>query len=113
MKVTLVHATAARTVGSCELDLPEGSTVAEALQASGWLEHLPDAQERLKSGELAIGIWGRKALPGTVLRDRDRLELYRPLRVDPKVARRERFGQQGARTAGLFARKRPGARPGY
>ncbi len=113
MKVTLVYAPAARTVVSCELDLPEGSTVAEALQASGWLDSLPDTQERLKTGALAIGIWGRKASPGALLRERDRLELYRPLRVDPKVARRERFGQQGARTAGLFARKRPGARSGY
>jgi len=39
--------------------------------------------------------------------------LWRPLRVDPKLARRERFGQQGARAAGLFARRRPGAKPGY
>ncbi|MGH8819682.1 MAG: RnfH family protein, partial [Rhodoferax sp.] len=31
----------------------------------------------------------------------------------PKVARRERFRKQGARTAGLFAKKRPGAKPGY
>jgi putative ubiquitin-RnfH superfamily antitoxin RatB of RatAB toxin-antitoxin module len=113
MKITLVHAPAARTVASCELELPEGSTVTEALLASGWLERFPDGQGGLDRNELAIGIWGRKASPGTVLRDRDRIELCRPLRVDPKVARRERFGQQGARTAGLFARRRPGARPGY
>jgi putative ubiquitin-RnfH superfamily antitoxin RatB of RatAB toxin-antitoxin module len=42
------------------------------------------------------------------LRDLDRIELYRPLKVDPKVARRERFQRQGARAAGLFARKRRG-----
>jgi putative ubiquitin-RnfH superfamily antitoxin RatB of RatAB toxin-antitoxin module len=47
------------------------------------------------------------------LQDGDRLEVYRPLRVDPKVARRERFKGQGARTAGLFAKRRPGAKPGY
>jgi uncharacterized protein len=39
--------------------------------------------------------------------------VYRPLLVDPKVARRERFRTQGARAAGLFAKKRPGAKPGY
>jgi hypothetical protein len=41
---------------------------------------------------------------------RDRVEIYRPLQVDPKVARRERFASQGARTTGLFARRAPGAR---
>jgi putative ubiquitin-RnfH superfamily antitoxin RatB of RatAB toxin-antitoxin module len=49
----------------------------------------------------------------TVLRDGDRVELCRELRVDPKVARRERFSKQGARRAGLFAKKRPGAAAGY
>ena len=43
----------------------------------------------------------------------DRLEVYRPLTVDPKVARRQRFVRQGAKTAGLFAKKRPGAKAGY
>jgi hypothetical protein len=41
------------------------------------------------------------------------VELYRPLLVDPKVARRERFRRQGARNTGLFAQRRPGAKPGY
>jgi putative ubiquitin-RnfH superfamily antitoxin RatB of RatAB toxin-antitoxin module len=48
-----------------------------------------------------------------VLNPTDRVEVLRGLRVDPKVARRERFQKQGARTAGLFAKRRPGAKPGY
>jgi sulfur carrier protein len=47
------------------------------------------------------------------LRDQDRVEFYRGLRVDPKVARRERFSKQGARASGLFAKRRPGSKPGY
>jgi putative ubiquitin-RnfH superfamily antitoxin RatB of RatAB toxin-antitoxin module len=47
------------------------------------------------------------------LRDLDRVEIYRPLTVDPKVARRQRFNKQGAKAAGLFARKRAGAKAGY
>ena len=47
------------------------------------------------------------------LRAGDRVEIYRDLLVDPKVARRERFRKQGARAAGLFAGKRPGAKQGY
>ena len=39
--------------------------------------------------------------------------VHRELKVDPKVARRERFVKQGARTTGLFAKKRLGAKAGY
>jgi putative ubiquitin-RnfH superfamily antitoxin RatB of RatAB toxin-antitoxin module len=60
-----------------------------------------------------VGIWGRKATRDQLLRDRDRVEIYRPLRVDPKVARRERFARQGAGTTGLFAKRRVGAKAGY
>jgi len=52
-----------------------------------------------------VSIWGRHAEGTSVLKDGDRVELTRPLRVDPKVARRERFQRQGVRTAGLFARR--------
>jgi hypothetical protein len=49
---------------------------------------------------------GRKAGLEDVLRYRDRVEIYRPLQVDPKLARRERFRKQGVRAAGLFARRK-------
>ena len=54
-----------------------------------------------------------KAGPDSMLNDHDRIEIYRALRVDPKVARRERFNSQGAKRAGLFAKTRPGAKAGY
>ena len=79
------------------------------IAASGLLARFPDMN--IEPGQ--VGVWGRKAPPDQPLRDRDRVEVWRPLRVDPKLARRERFGQQGARAAGLFARRRPGAKPGY
>ena len=43
----------------------------------------------------------------------DRVEIYRSLRVDPKVARRERFRGQGVKRAGLFSKKREGGKAGY
>ena len=104
-RVTLAQSPAARVVREEELDLPEGSCVADALRACGLA--VPAAEAG------SVGIWGRKVDPAQVLRERDRVEVYRPLLVDPKVARRERFRRQGARAAGLFARRRPGARPGY
>ena len=51
-----------------------------------------------------LALWGRKAAAQEArLRDGDRVEVLRPLQVDPKVARRERFRKQGSRAAGLFA----------
>ena len=62
---------------------------------------------------LRIGIWGKRFSLNHKLKDNDRIEIYRSLRVDPKVARRERFTSQGAKRAGLFANKRAGAKAGY
>jgi RnfH family Ubiquitin len=70
--------------------------------------------EDLKSlGALFLSIWGHPCQLDTVLKPQDRIELSRALKVDPKVARRERFQAQGAKSAGLFAKKRPGAKSGY
>jgi putative ubiquitin-RnfH superfamily antitoxin RatB of RatAB toxin-antitoxin module len=89
--------------------LPPGSTTIDAVKSSGLVSDLSDAD----LDGLMLGIWGRKAKPHHLLREGDRVELYRPLQVDPKVARRERFKRQGAKSAGLFSNRRPGAKPGY
>jgi len=109
MDITLAYSPAARQVREATLVLDTDATVAQALQQSGWLADL-SAQE-VKT--LEVGVWGRKVALGHVLRQDDRVELYRQLKVDPKVARRERFVTQGAKSAGLFAKKRPGAKAGY
>jgi putative ubiquitin-RnfH superfamily antitoxin RatB of RatAB toxin-antitoxin module len=107
--VTVAYSPAARQVHEVSLMLPADSTVRAAIDASGLLAQYPDIQ--LATG--TVGVWERKAGPDQSLRDGDRVEIWRPLRVDPKLARRERFGKQGARAAGLFAKARPGAKPGY
>lgn len=101
LTITLVWSPAERVVESTVLRLPSGSTVQAALTASG----------RGWGASPKLGVWGHKVALDDVLRDGDRLEIYRPLTVDPKRARRERFSRQGARTAGLFARRRPGSTP--
>ncbi len=53
---------------------------------------------------IGVGIWGRCVDKTRVLKEGDRLELYRPLTTDPKTARRLRFEAQGRRRAGLFQR---------
>ncbi|QTD43672.1 RnfH family protein [Ottowia testudinis] len=106
--VTVAYSAAPREVREKSLTLPPGSTVRDALVAADLLE---TAMALGAAG--AVGVWGRKAPLDRPLAAHDRVEVWRPLRVDPKLARRERFGQQGARAAGLFAKRRPGAKPGY
>lgn len=101
--VTLARLHAPRDVQQIELRVPLGCTVRDALAGTGFEAH----------DEGMVGVWGRKVALDHTLRDGDRIELYRPLRVDPRQARRERFSGQGAGTAGLFTRRRPGAKPGY
>ena len=109
IQVTLVYSPAPRQVREWALELEQGDTVAQALSASG----LWDEFSQLRHHTLSVGIWGLKSGLDHRLSDRDRIEIYRELRVDPKVARRERFNHQGSKSAGLFAKTRPGAKAGY
>jgi putative ubiquitin-RnfH superfamily antitoxin RatB of RatAB toxin-antitoxin module len=69
-----------------ELTLPAGATVAEAVAASG----LASAWPGVDIADDRLGVFGRRVTPRRVLRDGDRVEVYRPLAVDPKEARRRR-----------------------
>lgn len=109
IRVHVVYSDAPRVVHEWPLCLEAGATVLDALQASGVQALLPGCDWAL----LEVGVWGDKAALTAPLREGDRVEIYRPLTVDPKVARRERFRQQGSRASGLFASKRPGAKAGY
>lgn len=109
IQVTVVYSPGARVVHEIVLQLAASSTVAQALQASGLLSQFPAIN--LKTS--VVGVWGRKCSLTQALRENDRVEIYRALTVDPKVARRERFVKQGARSAGLFVKKRAGAKAGY
>jgi putative ubiquitin-RnfH superfamily antitoxin RatB of RatAB toxin-antitoxin module len=109
MQLTVVYSPTARDVREVQLSVDASITVRECIRLSG----LPEQFPALDLESLDVGVWGRKAALNHVLRDLDRVEIYRHLTVDPKVARRERFSKQGARTAGLFVKKRPGAAAGY
>jgi putative ubiquitin-RnfH superfamily antitoxin RatB of RatAB toxin-antitoxin module len=108
-RVIVMYSPAPRQVLEWPLDLPEGASVRDAVLASGWPQACPG--QDVAAAE--VGIWGRRSSLEQAVREGDRVEVYRPLLVDPKVARRERFRKQGARAAGLFSKKRPGAKPGY
>ena len=66
--------------------VPAGTTVVEAVKLSGILEKYPEID--LASNKM--GIFGKLTKADTVLRDKDRIEIYRPLIADPKEVRRKR-----------------------
>ncbi len=66
--------------GLTALRIERGSTVSDVF---GLLGIDPPA-------DLEIGVWGRKIMPDHVLDNGERIEFYRPLRCDPKAARRAR-----------------------
>ena len=68
------------------LSLPAGSTIAGAIAASGITGRHPEVDWH----SVAVGIFGKRAQPSTVLHEHDRIEIYRPLIADPKQARRKR-----------------------
>jgi uncharacterized protein len=109
MKITVVYSPAPCVVHALELDLPVGAMVADAVAQV----QKQKAFAQIVWDAVSLGVWNQKAHLQQVLHDQDRLEIYRPRRVDPKVARRERFAKQGARTSGLFAKRRPGGKAGY
>lgn len=109
LHITVVCAVRPGQTVEVVVSLPQGACVADALQACSGLAAF--AGTDVRAGD--AGVWGKLAAHTQPLMDLDRVELYRPLTVDPKVARRERFTRQGAGRAGLFTKKRPGAKAGY
>ena len=110
--ITVMYSPAPRVVHERVVPLSVGTTVMQALQQSGLLTECPDI-DLSQSEAFMVFIWGKKTDPDHVLRDLDRIEICRALTVDPKVARRERFQKQGSSRAGLFSKRRAGAKPGY
>lgn len=85
LRVELVLSSVAGHVERLEFTVAAGTSLAQALAQSGVVF----------DPALKIGIWGRVMPLDTLLRDRDRIEIYRPLTVDPKEARRLRYRSPG------------------
>ena len=104
MRIDVVVAQAPRQVLEVTLDVDEPCSVLQALRQSGLVEGI-DLKHR------TVGVWGRQVTLDDGLCDRDRVEVYRDVPVDPQAARRKRFAEQGVRGAGLFARRFPTTTP--
>jgi putative ubiquitin-RnfH superfamily antitoxin RatB of RatAB toxin-antitoxin module len=86
LRIEVVYCAQPGHIDRVSLSLPDGATLRDALAASGLQQC-----HGLAEGGLLAGIWGRVQPLQTPLRDLDRVELYRPLQVDPKEARRLRY----------------------
>lgn len=81
IRVVVAHSPGPGQVLTSAVELAPGATVRDALRLAG-----------MNTDEaLSVGIWGRVCTPDAPLREGDRVEVYRPLTVDPKEARRLRY----------------------
>lgn len=85
IKVWVAYATPAKQV-ECPLEIQPGVTVRDAIQQSGILATFPE----MPFPDIAVGIFSEPVSLDTVLQAGDRVEIYRPLAMDPKEARRRR-----------------------
>lgn len=102
LRVSVAYSPRAGEVDEVVVDVPAGTTLIEAIRASGVEQRHPT----LDLSQAKRGVWGRLQPDDTVLRERDRVEVYRPLQVDPKEARRLRYRKKGA--SAQAARTGPG-----
>ena len=93
MRVTLISAWPGR-VDEQAIELMEGATLGDALLAFGVND----------LSQTNVGIWGKSVPLDTPLKDGDRIERYRPLIADPKLARHRRANEQGYRWQGRTRR---------
>ena len=82
------------------VELPEGATVQQALDASGILQRYP----QIDLARQKVGVFGKLKPLDAVLADHDRVEIYRPLLVDPKLSRQRRV--EKTRKAGSIEGRR-------
>ncbi len=98
MNVEVVYATLQQQT-VIALVLEPGATVADAIDASGLYQRYPSIEPQVTP----VGIYAERVHYDTVLRDGDRVEIYRPLEVDPMQARRLRAEAQKGTSSNKIA----------
>jgi len=91
LRVQVCYATAQRQ-WLLALDVAPGTTLHQAIAASGILQEATD----IDLSVWQVGIFGKLKPLETVLRERDRVEIYRPLKADPMESRRRRAAKRAA-----------------
>ena len=95
MRVEVVYALPSRQE-RITVELPVGSTLMKAVEASGLLAKYPE----IDPAQNKFGVFAKLGKPDTILRDRDRVEIYRPLIADPKEVRKKRAAEGKAMKKG-------------
>jgi putative ubiquitin-RnfH superfamily antitoxin RatB of RatAB toxin-antitoxin module len=95
LTVEVAYSPAARQVDRVTVRLPVPASLRDALAASG----LPQRHGLVIDDALAVGVWGQRQPLDALLRDGDRVEIYRPLTVQPMQARRLRQQAQARKGA--------------
>ncbi|MDT4329648.1 RnfH family protein [Methylomonas sp. MED-D] len=85
MNVGVCYAQADRQIWM-RLEVPEGSTIAEAIELSGVLSQYPEIDLETQK----VGIFGKLAKLDTVVKEGDRVEIYRKITADPNQVQRRR-----------------------
>jgi putative ubiquitin-RnfH superfamily antitoxin RatB of RatAB toxin-antitoxin module len=83
--ITICYATPERELVRA-LQVAPGTTIGQAIAQSGVMAEFPE----IDLAAQPVGIYAKKKTLDTVLRERDRVEIYRPLVADPKDSRRRR-----------------------
>jgi len=99
VEIVLAHPQATE---SWRVEVPADTQLLDAVKASGFVAAHPE----IDLEQAVLGIYGKQAKPDAMLRDQDRIEIYRPLKADPKEVRRKRAAD------GKAMRKGAGAKPG-
>lgn len=83
MNVGIVYGTAIKQIW-LKMDVPDGSTIEEAIQLSGILDQFPEIDLETQS----VGVFGRISKLDKVLKNGERVEIYRPITADPELVER-------------------------
>lgn len=94
IQVQLCYATALREYLR-EFSVEAGTTIVQAITLSGVLQAIPEIDLAVQP----VGLHGKKRPLETVLREHDRIEIYRPLVADPMESRRRRAEKRGAKAS--------------
>ena len=92
VRIELAYADAVREI-LMGLEVRSGATVLECVESSGFFRLVPD----LLDGEVGFAVFGRRVEPTDSVSTGDRIEVLRPLELDPKEARRLRARRAGSR----------------
>jgi putative ubiquitin-RnfH superfamily antitoxin RatB of RatAB toxin-antitoxin module len=85
LKVEVVYASSDKQK-TISIQVLHGVSVKEAIIASDIQQHFPE----IDLSNITVGIYGKRTSLDTLVQDRDRIEIYRPLLANPKEVRRKR-----------------------